>query len=209
MVVLRIGSALSPNSGVVGCINDAPRRRRLPRCIVDAPYGVGVGLGRRDEPLLGPDLRREERGQGTEGGGWGFWGPGFAGMTMEGWRLGRGASLMHPTERRVVRVGPGLGARVLPRSVKGPAREPFSWLSGKWAESGSTASQVFLASAAGGIWSRRFCKFRCWLSGPEGRPGGRRRGGPRPLLWRSGLRRWCSFHRRARGRRPFARSDRE
>jgi len=54
---------LSPNSGFVGCINDAPRRRRLPRCIVDAPYGFGVGLAHRDEPPLGPDFRREERGE--------------------------------------------------------------------------------------------------------------------------------------------------
>ena len=35
----------------------------LPRCIVDAPYGFRVGLGQRDKPPLGPDFRREERGE--------------------------------------------------------------------------------------------------------------------------------------------------
>ena len=39
------------------------RGSRFQRCIVDAPYGVGVGVGRRDETLLGPDFRREERGE--------------------------------------------------------------------------------------------------------------------------------------------------
>ena len=38
------GAALSPNSGIVGCIDDAPWHAPAARCIVDAPYGVGPAV---------------------------------------------------------------------------------------------------------------------------------------------------------------------
>jgi len=56
----------------------------LPRCIVDAPYGFRVGLGQRDKPPLGPDFRREERGEE---------------LAVVGGV--HGASLMHPTGQRL------------------------------------------------------------------------------------------------------------
>ena len=75
------GTGSRPSPGTRG------RGSRFQRRIVEAPYGFGLGLRRRDEPPLGPDFVGRS---GARHGlcGWSHWVPAFAGMTMGGRRLG-------------------------------------------------------------------------------------------------------------------------